>query len=40
MTQFLENARTDGRTDGRLDRPYFIGPIPATAEGPKSISLN
>ena len=27
MIQFQENAWTDGRTDGRTDRPYFIGPF-------------
>ena len=31
MTQFLENLRTDGRTDGRteelMDGPYCIGPF-------------
>ena len=26
MIQFKENAQTDGRTDERADRPYFIGP--------------
>ena len=25
MGQFRENLRTDGRTGGRTDRPYFIG---------------
>ena len=27
MSQFWENLRTDGRTDGRMDWPYFIGPF-------------
>ena len=28
--QFQENAQADGRTDGRSDRPYFIGPFRLT----------
>ena len=27
MIEFQENAQTDRRTDGRTDRPYFIGPF-------------
>ena len=27
MIQFQENACTEGRKDGRMDRPYFIGPF-------------
>ena len=27
MSQFWGNLRTDGRTDRRTDRPYFIGPL-------------
>ena len=27
MIQFKENAQTDGRMDGRMDRPYFTGPF-------------
>ena len=27
MTQFKENARTDGRTEGQTYRPFFIGPF-------------
>ena len=27
MIKFQENARTDGRTDGTTDIPYFIGPF-------------
>ena len=27
MRQFWENLQTDGRTDERTDRPYFIGPF-------------
>ena len=27
MSQSRENLRTDGRTDGKADIPYFIGPL-------------
>ena len=27
MSQSRENLRTGGRTDGKTDRPYFIGPF-------------
>ena len=30
MIQLQENARRNGRTDGRMDRPYFIGPFRLT----------
>ena len=27
MSQSQENLQTDERTEGRMDRPYFIGPF-------------
>ena len=33
LSQFWEFVQTDGRTDGRMDRHYFIGPF--RAEGLK-----
>ena len=27
IMQFQENTQKDGGTDGRMDRPYFIGPF-------------
>ena len=47
MIQFKENARTDGRMDGRTegwkdrrtDRPYFIGPFWLLL-GPKYLIYN
>ena len=30
ITRFQENLRTDRRTDGSMDRPYFIGPFQLT----------
>ena len=38
MSQSRENKRTDGKTDGRADTPYFVGfyrTLPAEAGGPK-----
>ena len=36
MIQFKENAQADRKTDGRMDRPYFIGPFPLLPEVQKS----
>ena len=27
MSQSRKNLQTDGKTDGRMDKPYFIGPF-------------
>ena len=27
MIQLQENAQTDGKAEGQMDRPYFIGPL-------------
>ena len=36
MTQFHENTQTDkdGRMEGRMDSPYFIGPLQLPPRGP------
>ena len=44
MIQFKENTQTDGkmekrtegRKEGRTDRPYFIGTYPAATRGPNA----
>ena len=36
MIQFKENARTEGRTEGRTGQILFYRILPATAGGPKN----